>query len=79
MNIALVGAGGKMGCRITDNLKDGAYQAYYLETGQAGLERLQSRGVEVSSPETALPLADAVILAVPDVAAFTQHLTSLRG
>lgn len=68
MNIALVGAGGKMGCRITDNLKDSAYQVHYLETAQAGLERLQSRGVEVSSPETALPLADAVILAVPDVA-----------
>ncbi|HEY0074080.1 MAG TPA: phosphogluconate dehydrogenase C-terminal domain-containing protein [Abditibacteriaceae bacterium] len=68
MNIALVGAGGKMGCRITDNLKDSAYHVYYLETGQVGLERLQARDVEVSSPENALPVADAVILAVPDVA-----------
>lgn len=68
MNIALVGAGGKMGCRITDNLKDSAYHVYYLETGQAGIERLQARDVEVSSPENALPVADAVILAVPDVA-----------
>lgn len=68
MNIALVGAGGKMGCRITDNLKDSTYHVYYLETGQPGIERLQARSVEVSSPETALPLADAVILAVPDVA-----------
>jgi ketol-acid reductoisomerase len=68
MNIALVGAGGKMGCRITDNLKDSAYHVYYLETGQAGIERLQARDVEVSLPENALPDADAVILAVPDVA-----------
>jgi hypothetical protein len=68
MNIALVGAGGKMGCRITDNLKDSAYHVYYLETGQAGIERLRARDVEVSLPENALPLADAVILAVPDVA-----------
>lgn len=68
MNIALVGAGGKMGCRITDNLKDSAYQVHYLETGQAGIERLQSRGIEVSLPEAILPIADAVILAVPDVA-----------
>jgi ketol-acid reductoisomerase len=68
MNIALVGAGGKMGCRITDNLKDSTYHVYYLETGQAGIERLQARDVEVSLPENALPVADAVILAVPDVA-----------
>jgi hypothetical protein len=68
MNIALVGAGGKMGCRITDNLKDSAYHVYYLETGQAGIERLQARDVEVSLPENALPIADVVILAVPDVA-----------
>ena len=68
MNIALVGAGGKMGCRITDNLKDSAYHVYYLETGQAGIERLQARGIDISVPENALPIADAVILAVPDVA-----------
>jgi len=66
--IALVGAGGKMGCRITDNLKDSAYDVRYLEVGEAGIERLLQRGVAVSSPEAALPVADAVILAVPDVA-----------
>lgn len=68
MNIALVGAGGKMGCRLTDNFKNRAYQVHYLETGAPGIERLQARGVEISSAESALPVADVVILAVPDVA-----------
>lgn len=66
--IALVGAGGKMGCRITDNLKHGADRVHYLEVSPAGIERLRERGVEVSKQEEALPAADVVILAVPDVA-----------
>ena len=66
--IALVGAGGKMGCRITDNLKRGSDPVHYLEVGAAGLERLRERGVNVSTPTEALPGADVVILAVPDVA-----------
>ena len=67
MKIALVGAGGKMGLRITDNLKDGPYDVRYLETGEAGQGRLAERGVSLAAPDDALPDADAVILAVPDV------------
>jgi predicted dinucleotide-utilizing enzyme len=66
--IALVGAGGKMGCRITDNIKRGANRVHYLEVSPAGIERLRERGVEVSTQAEALPGADVVILAVPDVA-----------
>jgi D-apionate oxidoisomerase len=66
--ITLVGAGGKMGCRITDNLKDSVYDVRYLEVGEAGIARLRERGVEVSSAADALPVSDIVILAVPDVA-----------
>jgi len=65
--IALVGAGGKMGLRITDNLKDGPYDVRYLEVGAAGVERLRERGVSLSTQTEALPEADTVILAVPDV------------
>lgn len=65
--IALVGAGGKMGCRITDNLKDNnAYEVSYLEVSEAGRERLAQRGVTVSGEEK-IAEADAVILAVPDI------------
>ncbi|MEO8352078.1 MAG: phosphogluconate dehydrogenase C-terminal domain-containing protein [Chthoniobacteraceae bacterium] len=66
--IALVGAGGKMGCRITDNFKNGSNRVFYLETGSAGIERLRERGIDLSGPDEALSEADVVILAVPDVA-----------
>ena len=57
-----------MGCRITDNLKHGPDRVHYLEVSAAGIQRLYQRGVELSSPADALPTADVVILAVPDVA-----------
>lgn len=67
--IALIGAGGKMGCRITDNLKGSAdHKVFYVEVGEAGIERLASRGLRPTSAQEAVPPADAVILAVPDVA-----------
>jgi D-apionate oxidoisomerase len=65
--VALVGAGGKMGCRLTDNLKDSEYQMAYLEVSPAGIERLTSRGVSPTTPEEAIPDADFVIFAVPDI------------
>jgi hypothetical protein len=66
--IALVGAGGKMGCRITDNLKHGPDKVYYLEVSPAGIGRLEKCGVTVTTQAKALPGADVIILAVPDVA-----------
>src|SRR5687768_13563728 len=66
--IALIGAGGKMGCRITDNVKGGPDLVKYLEVNPAGIGRLKERGVEICPPAEALPHADVVILAVPDVA-----------
>jgi predicted dinucleotide-binding enzyme len=67
LNIALVGAGGKMGCRLTDNLKNSAYTMRYIEVSDAGIERLTQRSVKVSSSKDAVPQADIVILAVPDI------------
>lgn len=66
--IALVGAGGKMGCRITDNLQSSPDTVLYLENAPAGLQRLAARGLSTSSQEEAIPRADIVILGVPDVA-----------
>lgn len=67
--IALVGAGGKMGCRLTDNfLKHPEYDVAYLEIAEPCLEKLRQRGVTATPQETAIPVADVVILAVPDVA-----------
>ncbi len=67
--IALVGAGGKMGCRLTDNfLKCPQYILDYLEISEQGIQHLMARNVVVTNQEEAVPGADVVILAVPDVA-----------
>ncbi len=66
--IALIGAGGKMGCRITDNLKDSTYDMRFVEVGERGLVNLEMRGLSAAPQDTAVPVADVVILAVPDVA-----------
>jgi hypothetical protein len=69
VKIALVGAGGKMGCRLTDNfIKTPGYDVSYLEVSAQGIENLQKRGVSVAKQESAIPQADVVILGVPDVA-----------
>jgi D-apionate oxidoisomerase len=66
--IALMGAGGKMGCRIVDNLKGNpAYQLVPVETGTAGTSRLAERGLNPVPAPQALAEADIVVLAVPDV------------
>ncbi|MBB3125480.1 hypothetical protein FHS19_000134 [Paenibacillus rhizosphaerae] len=66
--IALIGAGGKMGCRITDNLSKGSHKVDYVEIGSRGIERLAERGIVPVQQHEAVPDADVIILAVPDVA-----------
>ncbi len=65
--IAILGAGGKMGCRITDNLKDlPEYNVLYIEVGEVGKQNLASRGCRITAQAEALPQADFLIMAVPD-------------
>ncbi len=66
--ITLVGAGGKMGCRLTDNFVRTPYRVHYLEVSPTGVENLRHRGVTVGRQAEAVPESDVVILAVPDVA-----------
>ena len=66
--ITLVGAGGKMGCRITDNFIRSGHPVHCLEVSPKGLENLRTRGVTVTEAASAVPASDVVILAVPDVA-----------
>jgi D-apionate oxidoisomerase len=65
--VALIGAGGKMGVRLTKNLKNSDYEMSYLEVSPEGIERVISNGVNVSSPDEVIPEADIIILAVPDI------------
>lgn len=68
-NVALIGAGGKMGCRLTDNfIKSASYKVSYVEISEPCIEKLLHRGVTISTQDQAVPQADVVILAVPDVA-----------
>ncbi len=69
VKIVLMGAGGKMGCRLTDNfLRYPNYDLEYLEISGQGIQNLKEKGVEVSSADDVIPTADVVILGVPDVA-----------
>jgi hypothetical protein len=66
LTIAIFGAGGKMGCRITDNLKNSTYRMIYVEVSPGGVERLRERGLTVTSQDEAVKHADVAILALPD-------------
>ena len=66
--VCLVGAGGKMGMRLTYNLKDNAdYQISYLENGAAGIENLKKFNITPAEEDVVIPEADMVILGVPDL------------
>lgn len=64
--IALLGAGGKMGCRIADNLRRTDWKVRYVEVSERGRSALAQRGLQVVAAEEALEDSDAVILALPD-------------
>lgn len=65
--IALFGAGGNMGTRLTGTLaKHPEYRLLYVEAGEAGQAKLRERGNEPTPRDEALRQADVVILAVPD-------------
>ncbi|MGH7956941.1 MAG: hypothetical protein ACREH8_08005, partial [Opitutaceae bacterium] len=65
--ITLAGAGGKMGCRITDNLVKTRYSVHYLEVSPKGLETLRIR-----APHTVnLHVKDFAITGVPCAMGFT--------
>ncbi len=65
--VTLIGAGGKMGLRLTHNLKDSPYSVSYVEISGAGISSLKEKGIEVSNASNCVPDSDMVIFAVPDV------------
>lgn len=65
--ITLLGAGGKMGMRISDNLQKSQYQVFYCETAPQGQQRVKDAGREVTDADTSIAISDVVILAVPDI------------
>jgi D-apionate oxidoisomerase len=69
MKIALIGAGGKMGVRLSQNLNGSRYDVAHVEVSEAGQQRLRDAvGADCVPVDAALADAGAVILAVPDTA-----------
>lgn len=54
--------------RLTHNLKDSAYDVFYVEVSPLGIEKLKEKGITVSEAAEVIPAADVVIYAVPDIA-----------
>ncbi len=66
-SIALFGAGGKMGVRLSKNLMSSAYDVRHVEVSQFGQDRLKNElGLSCTPVDIALKDVDVVILAVPD-------------
>ena len=66
-NIALFGAGGKMGVRLARNLVRSEFRIAPVEVGEAGRQRLKSElGLDCIEADAALDKAAVVVLAVPD-------------
>lgn len=66
--IAIVGAGGKMGMRISNNLQHSRYNVAYCENSPRACEQIIAAGRELAVTDEVVAHADVVILAVPDVA-----------
>ena len=68
-SIALFGAGGKMGYRLSHNLKATTFDVRHVEVSEPGRERLKSGlGLDCLDVDAALDGAGMVVLAVPDTA-----------
>jgi pyrroline-5-carboxylate reductase len=64
--VTIMGAGGKMGYRVSVNLRDSGYDVRHVEVSEAGRKRLEEVGIRCRAQEEALAGTDVVILAVPD-------------
>ncbi len=65
--VALLGAGGKMGVRLSTNLQGSRFDVDHVEVSGAGRERLKAAiGADCIDMDRALAEADVVLMAVPD-------------
>jgi len=64
--LAVIGAGGKMGYRVSANLKNSPYEVSHVEVSEAGRERLKELNITCVDADAALADADFVILTIPD-------------
>jgi len=67
IKIGILGAGGKMGLRLSANLKKLPNEVFYIENAEAGIKRLIESGLTVSAAAEVMDRIDVLILAVPDI------------
>lgn len=66
-SVAIVGAGGKMGARATENIASSqTWEMLLCESDTAKAQALRSRGLTVTPSADAMAKADFVVMAVPD-------------
>ena len=67
--IVVIGAGGKMGYRVSGKLlADKRYDSYFCEVSETAIERLKTLGITtISKMEEIVPQVDYVLLAIPDI------------
>jgi D-apionate oxidoisomerase len=65
-SVAVLGAGGKMGFRVTKKLFDAGYDLRAIEISAAGQARLTEAGIVAVDQATGLAGAQIVVLALPD-------------
>jgi 6-phosphogluconate dehydrogenase (decarboxylating) len=63
--LTLIGAGGKMGCRITKNVKHSDWKVHYVEVNYAGIQRLKDCGVSCTDASAALPEPSKICASSP--------------
>jgi len=67
LTIAIFGAAGNMGTRVSNRLKDDPeYRLLFVEAGETGEAKLRERGLTATRSGQAVAEADVVFLAVPD-------------
>ena len=68
ITVAVIGAGGKMGTRTSNNLVQARDEITVLcvESGEKGIKSIEERGLTVTPIEEALNVAEVVVFAVPD-------------
>ncbi|MCA1179488.1 MULTISPECIES: phosphogluconate dehydrogenase C-terminal domain-containing protein [unclassified Pantoea] len=65
--VTIIGAGGKMGMRISANLQKSAYHVFYCENSPVAQQLVSEQGRELSDAASVVVKSDVVILAVPDI------------
>ncbi|WP_137228382.1 phosphogluconate dehydrogenase C-terminal domain-containing protein [Streptomyces sp. BPSDS2] len=67
VTVAVIGAAGKMGRRVSDNLVKSDFQVLFSEASPQGQQLVRELGRTLTESTDAAARADVVILAVPDI------------